>query len=117
MAKRITIISLILLSLIVLFGVFMPSGTIEEASATYHIDLPAHDTHPSTDTGGAVLLPASDKIIVQGVHFNLIQSYLFILGIAFSMLLIFKVDICKKPLFTISYFDNTFCHLIAINAP
>lgn len=116
MAKRIRVIPLILLFLIVLLGVCKPSG-IEKASASYTIDLPSQDTPLSSDTDGAILLPATDKTIVQVAHYKLTQEFLFILGLAFSILLIFKVDTFRKPLFTISYFDNTFCHLIAINAP
>lgn len=90
---------------------------MERTSHAYQIDLPSHAAQPFNDTDQAILLPASDKAIVQAAHFNLAQEFLFVLGFVFSLLLIFKAVVFKAPSFTISYFDNTFCHLIAINAP
>jgi tetrahydromethanopterin S-methyltransferase subunit E len=117
MAKRIPLIQLIVLFLIVLAGICKPAARVEKAAADYQINLPSHAALPVNDTGEAILLPATGKAIVQTAHFNLAQEFLFVIGLVFSVLLVFKAAVFKAPLFTISYFDNTFCHLIAINAP
>ncbi|MDO1444942.1 hypothetical protein Q0590_01700 [Rhodocytophaga aerolata] len=87
------------------------------SSAEYQINLPSSAAQPHSDPDQAVLLPASDKALVQAAHFNLAQEFLFVLGFAFSVLLLFKAAIFKTPSFTLSYLDNIFCHHIAINAP
>jgi hypothetical protein len=116
MAKRIPILQLVILFLIVLAGLCKPvSDRSRISTAEYQITLPSAD--PIHDSNEAILLPASDKVLVQATHFNLAQEFLFVLGLAFSLLLTFKVAVCKAPFFTSSYFENTFCHHIAINAP
>ncbi len=118
MVKQVTIIQLVILFLVVLAGICKPAAGLRNASsAQYQFSLQASAASQPVNKDGAILLPATDKAIVQAVHFNLAQEFLFVLGFAFSILLTFKVAVFKAPSFSISYFDNTFCHLIAINAP
>jgi hypothetical protein len=60
---------------------------------------------------------ASFEAIVSFVHFNLSQDFYFNFVPTFSKLLLFLQHSLEEPVHITSYFKNTFCHHIAINAP
>lgn len=64
-----------------------------------------------------IVQAVSFEAIVSFAHFNLSQEYYFNFTPIFSKLVLFVSYSIEEPLFILSYFKNTFCHLIAINAP
>jgi hypothetical protein len=64
-----------------------------------------------------IVQPVSFEAVVNLVQFNLTQDFYILFGPTFSKLQLFTVYTFQRPSFVISYFKNTFCHHIAINAP
>ncbi|MDO1447562.1 hypothetical protein Q0590_14935 [Rhodocytophaga aerolata] len=65
----------------------------------------------------ATIQAVSFEAIVSFVHFNLSQDFYFDFTPTFSKLFLFVHHSFEEPAFVNTYFENTFCHHIAINAP
>jgi hypothetical protein len=65
----------------------------------------------------ATIQAVSFEAIVSLVHFNLSQDFYFNFTPTFSKLFLFVHHSFEEPAFINTYFENTFGHHIAINAP
>ena len=119
MSKKVNILRLISLFLVLLALL----GTIT-AKVGHVRKVETKQTHVSTHTKAqkgqqqeVSIEAASFEAIVSFVHFNLSQDFYFYFIPTFSKLKLFLQHSLEEPVFVNTYFQNTFCHLIAINAP
>jgi hypothetical protein len=117
MLKKVNILRLtsFLLIFITLLGTGMATyrySTGKVTAATY-----AKTAAQKEDKQRATIEAVSFEAIISLVHFNLSQDFYLDFTPTFSKLLLFVHYGFEEPAFVNSYFKNTFCHLIAINAP
>ena len=73
---------------------------------------------PTTEKASKVVIKASlPETIVQGLQLQFLQVFFICNNFIFSRPLPILNKVFQGPLFILSYFENTFCHHIAINAP
>ena len=108
----------ILLILVALLGTFTSVSRYQKAVATQQTAGSGSAGKQAEDAEKKVIVqPVSFEAVVNFVQFNLAQDFYILFGPTFSKLQLFTVYTFQRPLFVISYFKNTFCHHIAINAP
>lgn len=117
MPKKATILHLISLFLVVLTLIGAITAKTSLTSNAESKPATAAKAKKENNPSGFTIEAVSFEAIVSFVHFDLSQEFYFIFTPTFCKLLIFKQYSFTEPLFIISYFANTFCHHIAINAP
>jgi hypothetical protein len=75
------------------------------------------DTQKKEEKQQTTIQAVSFEAIISLVQFNLCQDFYLNFIPTFSKLLLFAHHSFEEPAFVNSYFKNTFCHHIAINAP
>jgi hypothetical protein len=117
MFKKANILRLtsLLLVLLTLLGTSMATyrHSASKVTAAAQAKKAAHKEESSKATVQAV----SFEAIISFVHFNLSQDFYFDFTPTFSKLYLFVHHSFEEPAFINTYFKNTFCHHIAINAP
>ncbi len=117
MPKKVNILRLT--SLLLIFVTLLATGVntyryaVSKSTAANHMQKPLQQKDKKKATVQAV----SFEAIISLVHFNLTQDFYIDFTPAFSKLRLFLQHSFEEPAFVNSYFENTFCHLIAINAP
>jgi hypothetical protein len=108
-----------LTSLLLIFVTLLGTGVTvyRYAASKVMADTHAHKAHEQKDKKKVTVQAVSFEAIISLVHFNLTQEFYFDLTPTFSKLRLFVLHSFDEPAFINSYFANTFCHLIAINAP
>jgi hypothetical protein len=109
----------LLLILVALLGTFTSASRYQKAIAAQQAATAQSKSGKQAEDAEkqVIVQPVSFEAVVNFVHFNLAQEFYVIFGPTFSRLQLFTVHSFQQPLFVISYFENTFCHHIAINAP
>jgi hypothetical protein len=74
-------------------------------------------TQKKEDKQQTTIQAVSFEAIISLVQINLSQDFYLDFVPTFSKLLLFVHHSFEEPAFVNSYFKNTFCHHIAINAP
>ena len=113
-ANILHVISLFLIVLTLLGTVAAKSSLIQKAE---NKPVAVKKTQEPEQQQKLTIQAVSFEAIVSFVHFNLSQEFYFNFIPTFCKLLLFKHFSVERPLFLLMYFENTFCHHIAINAP
>lgn len=117
MLKKVNILRLT--SLLLIFVTLLGTGITTYRNSASKLTAAAHCQKPlqQKDKKEVTVQAVSFEAIVSLVHFNLTQDFYIDFTPTFSKLRLFIQHSFEEPAFVNSYFENTFCHLIAINAP
>ncbi|QHT69348.1 hypothetical protein GXP67_23260 [Rhodocytophaga rosea] len=119
MSKKANILHIISLFLVVLtlIGTVAAKSSLLQKAGNKTVSVKKTHKQEPEQQHTVIIQAVSFEAIVSFVHFNLSQEFYFDFTQTFSRLLLFKHFSVEQPLFLLSYFTNTFCHHIAINAP
>lgn len=117
MFKKVNILRLtsLLLVLLTLLGTSM--ATYQYSTSKVTAAAHAKKANQKEEQHKVTIQAVSFEAILSFVHFNLSQDFYFDFTPNFSKLLLFVHHSFEEPAFVNAYFENTFCHHIAINAP